>query len=73
MSDNEPTTKPTLETLLEMLRGMREETRVGFALMERRFDDVGRKIDVMNKDVLQLRADVAGLDRRLSNLEESRV
>jgi hypothetical protein len=41
--------------------------------MERRFDDVGRKIDVMNKDVLQLRADVAGLDRRISNLEGSRV
>jgi polyhydroxyalkanoate synthesis regulator phasin len=56
-----------------MLRGMREETRAGFAAMERRFDDVGRKIDVMNKDVLQLRADVAGLDRRISNLEGSRV
>jgi uncharacterized coiled-coil DUF342 family protein len=56
MSNNDPTkdiaekydTKPTLETLLEMMKGMRDEMRAGFAQVESRFDAVDVRLDRMD-------------------------
>lgn len=51
------TTKPTLETLLQMMRDMREETRAGFAALEIRLDRIeGAVHDTQSKFHL-LRAD----------------
>ena len=61
MSDQEYTTKPTLETLLEMLREMRDETRAGFARLERieiRLDRIESMALETRADVRQLRLDV---------------
>jgi len=40
-------TKPTLETLLEMMTAMREEMRAGFVLTERRFDALDVRLERM--------------------------
>lgn len=65
-------TKPTLETLLEMLREMREEMRAGFASVNQRLDSLDRKIGVLSKDLIDVRADLAGMDARITGLESSR-
>jgi hypothetical protein len=64
MSDQDPTTKPTLDTLLEMLRGMRDEMRAGFSSVNKRLDDLDVRVDrvesVVNatrSEMLTLRAD----------------
>ena len=69
MAEDEYTTKPTLETLLERinalgdeLRAFREEARAGFRNVE-------RKIGVLSTDVLALRADVGDALERLDKLE----
>jgi chromosome segregation ATPase len=59
-------TKPIWERALAEITGTRAE-------MNKRFDDLERKIDVLNRDMLQLRADYSGLDRRVSTLEQSRA
>jgi hypothetical protein len=45
MADEDLTTKPTLETLLEMMRGIREEVRSGFANSERRLDAIELRLE----------------------------
>lgn len=59
-------TRPIWERALAEIVETRRE-------MHARFDDVERKIDVLNRDMLQLRADYGGLDRRINRLEESRA
>lgn len=59
-------TKPIWERALAEITETRAE-------MNERFDDLERKIDVLNRDMLQLRADYSGLDRRVSTLEQSRA
>lgn len=68
----ELTTKPTMETLLEMMRGLREEVRAGFKQVNDRLDTIERKINVLNQDFLTIRADIVGIEGRVSKLEESR-
>lgn len=55
-------TKPIWERALAEIVETRRE-------MNERFDDVERKVDVLNRDMLQLRADYGGLDRRIGKLE----
>ena len=62
MSDQEYTTKPTLETVLERIESLREEMRAGFRNVE-------RKIGVLSTDVVALRADVGDALERLDKLE----
>ncbi len=71
--NDDPTTKPTLETLLEMMREMRTEMRQGFAAMEKRFDMIDRKFDLLLKDVFQLRTEQVRTDERLEKLERPRA
>jgi chromosome segregation ATPase len=73
-------TQPTIETVVQMLGEMREEIRAGFEAVNARFDRVDarldkieRKISILNDDVLSIRADLAGIDQRVTKLEESRA
>ena len=73
-------TQPTIETVVQILGEMREEMRAGFEAVNARFDRVDarldkieRKIKVLNDDVLSIRADLAGIDQRVTRLEESRA
>jgi len=59
-------TKPIWERALAEIAETRAE-------MNARFDNVERKLDVLNRDMLQLRADYAGHDGRIARLEESRA
>ncbi|HYH86315.1 MAG TPA: hypothetical protein VEX60_12750 [Pyrinomonadaceae bacterium] len=59
-------TKPIWERALAEIAETRAE-------MNTRFDNVERKLDVLNRDMLQLRADYAGHDNRITRLEESRA
>lgn len=70
-------TKPTLETLLQMLIEMRNETRIGLAQIDGRLNQIdGRlkrvenKIGVLNEDVLAVRADVRELKMTLTVHEQ---
>ncbi len=78
--DQKYDTQPTVETVVQMLREMREEMRAGFEAVNARFDRVDarldkieRKISILNDDVLSIRADLAGIDQRVTRLEESRA
>jgi hypothetical protein len=58
MSD-EPTTRPTLDTLLEMMREVRDEVHSGFQAVNERLDRienrlsrVERKVGLLNQDIL---------------------
>ena len=42
------------------------------APVTRRLDSMERKIGILNKDVLDVRADIAGIDSRVADLEASR-
>jgi hypothetical protein len=73
-------TQPTIETVVQMLREMREEMRAGFEAVNARFDRVDARLDktermikILNDDVLLIRADLAGIDQRVTKLEESRA
>ena len=70
-------TKPIWETALKEIsdlgvdvREMRGEIRLRFDHMDSRLDDPEGKIDVLNRDLLQVRSDQNRLDRRLRKLEE---
>jgi septal ring factor EnvC (AmiA/AmiB activator) len=45
----ELTTQPTLETLLEMMRGMRDEMRAGFEAVNKRLDAVEQRLDAVEE------------------------
>jgi septal ring factor EnvC (AmiA/AmiB activator) len=66
-------TRPMLENLLR-------EMREGFAGVNTRLDRIDerlasleRKVKILNEDILQVRADIAGIDQRVTRLEESRT
>jgi len=59
-------TKPIWERALAEI----QETR---AEMIKRFDNLERKIDVLNRDMLQLRADQVRIESRVERLEEPQV
>jgi tetrahydromethanopterin S-methyltransferase subunit G len=66
-------TKPTLETILERINALGEEMRAEFAAVNRRLDALDRKIGVLSKDLVDVRADLAGMDARITALESSRT
>jgi archaellum component FlaC len=80
-------TQPTIETVVQMLSELREhmdarfeEMRVGFEAVNARLDRVDARLDktermikILNDDVLLIRADLAGIDQRVTKLEESRA
>src|SRR5579862_1239816 len=55
-------TRPVWENVLAQLAGLRKD-------MDQGFRNLGRKIDLLGKDVLQMRADVQEFDERLTRLE----
>ena len=57
MSDQDPTTKPTLETLLEMVR----EIRDGVNGLTKRFDDLDVRVDRIESVVSQTRSEMLTL------------
>jgi hypothetical protein len=66
-------TQPTIETVVQMLREMREHMDARFDRVDARLDKIERKISILNDDVLSIRADLAGIDQRVTKLEESRA
>lgn len=72
MGDNDLTTKPTLETLLQMMRDIREEMRAGFAAVNKRledfdgrFDRIETQLDRTTSAAFETRADVRDLKKEL--------
>lgn len=68
----ELTTQPTLETLLEMMRGMRDEMRAGFEAVNKRIDAVEERLerietrmDRVESIALETRADLRDLKKQL--------
>jgi chromosome segregation ATPase len=58
-------TRPIWERALSEIM----ETNKGLAEVNKRLASVERKMDVLGRDVLNLRADISGLDERLTRLE----
>ncbi len=54
-------TKPTLEVILERINSVGEETRAGFAALEKRFEDFDVRFDRMESDVAKTRSDMLAL------------
>lgn len=54
MSEKEPTPKPTLDTILEMLRGIRQT-------MDSRFDALDVRLDRIESDVKKTQSDFHAL------------
>jgi len=73
MSENDPTkdigekfeTRPTIETVLEMLRDMREETRQNFATVTRRLEQIEALVDRSVSVAFEARADMRDLKAQL--------
>lgn len=59
-------TRPVWERALKEIADLRAE-------MNERFDDVEGKIDVLSRDMLQLRSDQVRLHRRVDDLEAPRA
>ncbi len=59
-------TKPIWENALTEIKELRAE-------MNERFDDVEGKIDVLSRDMLQLRSDQGRLQRRVDEIESPRA
>jgi len=66
-------TQPTIETVVQMLGELREHMDARFDRVDARLDKIERKIKVLNDDMLSIRADLAGIDQRVTSLEESRA
>jgi predicted nucleic acid-binding Zn-ribbon protein len=84
MSDDEMTTKPTIDTLLARLdeRGARftnELTKVNAGQAELRDDlnaglrRVERKIEILNDNLLTIKADIRDLEVRIEKIESEPV
>jgi tetrahydromethanopterin S-methyltransferase subunit G len=65
--------QPTIETVVQMLSELREHMDARFDRVDARLDKIERKISILNDDVLSIRADLAGIDQRVTKLEESRA
>ena len=73
-------TNPTIETVLERINDLREILFQKFGGLEVRFDDLDVRVDRMEgvvnatrAEMLTLRADYGGMNRRITGLEESRA
>jgi hypothetical protein len=66
-------TKPIWERALAEIAEVRTEMREGFEKSRVEMDDgmrlVARQVDVLNRNVLEVRADLRYLDRRITKLE----
>lgn len=71
--DQKYDTQPTIETVVQMLGELREHMDARFDRVDARLDKIERKISILNDDVLSIRADLAGIDQRVTKLEESRA
>ncbi len=54
-------TKPTPEVILERINAVGEETRAGFAALEKRFEDFDVRFDRMESDVAKTRSEMLAL------------
>ncbi len=54
-------TKPTLEVILERINAVGEETRAGFAALEKRLEDFDVRFDRMESDVAKTRSETLAL------------
>lgn len=74
------TTQPTIQTVLERLAEFQVaverrfdslETNLNerFDRIESRLKSLERKLDILNKDLLDIRADLADMDERITTLE----
>ena len=63
MSYQEPTTRPTIETLFKIMREVRDEMRAGFGRINDRFDRVELRLEKVEEQ----------LDRVTSVAHESRA
>ena len=61
MSEQDPATRPTLETLLEMLRETRDEARSFRAEVGRRFDALDVRLDRIESEVKQTHSEFYAL------------
>ena len=68
MNDN-LTTKPTLETLLEVMRDMRDTINERFDAVDRRFDTVDRRFDAVDARFDTLNGRVSELDIRIDRMD----
>lgn len=64
MADN-LTTKPTLDTLLETMLGVRDEVRAGFEAVEERLERLETRMDRVESIALETRADLRDLKKQL--------
>jgi len=84
MADDNVSTKPTLDTILERINAIGQELRGRLDAVEaevaglrvdvkKGFADLGRKVDILNKEHLQMKGDISALDERITQLEEERT
>jgi predicted nucleic acid-binding Zn-ribbon protein len=91
MTNEDATTRPTLDTILERINALGQElrgrmdstdSRIGSMESEvaglrvdvkKGFSDLGRKLDILNKEHLQMKGDISALDERITQLEEERT
>ena len=77
--DTKPIWERALAEILELKQGQTElkqgqaELKEGLEKVEEGLRDVERKIDVLSRDVIQVRADQLNLDRRVDKLEPKPV
>lgn len=62
------TTRPTLETLLEMMRDVRDEVRAGFKAVGERLDRIEIRLDRVESMALETRADLRELKVQLREI-----
>jgi len=63
------TTQPTIQTVLERIDAFQSAMERRFDGVESRLTSLERKVDILNKDLLSIRADLAGMDERVRALE----
>lgn len=66
-------TRPILENLLAEIREGFAAVNARLDRIDSRLDSIERKVKILNDDILAVRADIAGIDSRVSKLEESRA
>ncbi|HZB43683.1 MAG TPA: hypothetical protein VE360_00495 [Pyrinomonadaceae bacterium] len=65
MSYQEPTTRPTIETLFKIMREVRDEMRAGFGRIELRLEKVEEQLDRVTGVAHETRADLRELKKEL--------
>ena len=62
------TTKPTLETLLEMMRDLRDTVNRRFDDVNKRFDDVDKRFEAVNQRLDSVDARLDAVDARFDTM-----